>query len=325
MRKSPGFFKAIVVVSFGIFASCLAQAQSYPSHPITIIVNADAGGPTDIVARALKDIMSSDLGQPIVIENRTGAGGIVGATAAARAQPNGYTLLISGAGPLVFSPLLSANVPYDPAAFKHIALLTTLPTILAVNPKIEAKTVAELIALAKRKPGELMFASSGIGTPSHLAGELFKQVGGIEIQHVPYRSVPQANLALATGEVALSFTSPSSSLPLIADGRIRALAVTGNEQFKQAPQIPSITQAGYRNMEVLGWFGLLAPANTPNEIVNRLYQSAAKALADSKVREVLSKTGGDPALQSPEEFSRYTKNERERWGKVVRAAGIKPE
>ncbi len=320
---------------FAVFSSlallpALALSQSasdFPSRPITLVVNSEAGGATDVVARAIQEAFRVALGgqQSVVIENQSAAGGIVGADKVGRAKPDGYTLLVTGAGPMVFAPLLSKSVSYNPERdFQHIALMAVGPSLLVSNPKLEAHSLKELIALAKKKPGSITFASSGLGTPSHLAGELFKQLSGTDLLHVPYRGSRQASTALLAGEVDVMFSPPSATVGFIEDGRLRALAVTSTSRLELAPKVPTSAEAGLPELQVLGWFGLLAPAGTPASVVAKLSIAMNTALNESKAHEMVARSGFEPVAKSdPTSFSRFTHDERIRWKKVIDTAGLK--
>lgn len=306
-----------------------AQQDDYPSRPVLIVANSEAGGATDIVARALQERLRSALGtqQPIVIENQSAAGGVVGAEKVARSRPDGYTLLISGAGPLVFAPLLSPNVRYDTSRdFQPVTLFATAPNLLVAAPRLQVRTLAELTAAAKQKPGGITFASSGVGNPSHLAAEMYQQLSGTKLLHVPYRGSRQAATALLAGEVDVMFSPPSATAVYVQDGKLRGLAVTAAERIPQAPQVPTSAQAGLPELEVLGWFGLLGPAGLPQGLVQKLAAAMGTVLADPATRESVSRSGFDVVSRgTPATFASYIAAERTRWKAVIDKAGIKVE
>jgi tripartite-type tricarboxylate transporter receptor subunit TctC len=323
------FIAAAACATAGSPPLAWAQADDYPARPILIVANSEAGGATDIVARALQERLRAALGtqHALVIENQSAAGGVVGAEKVARSRPDGYTLLISGAGPVVFAPLLSTAVRYDPARdFQPVALIATAPNLLVAVPKLGVQTLAELTALAKQKPGVITYGSSGLGNPSHLAGEFYQQLAGVKLLHVPYRGSRQAATALLAGEVDVMFSPPSATAAFVQDGRLRGIAVTSPDRIPQAPQVPTSAEAGLRELEVLGWFGLLGPAGLPARLVQKLNAAMNSVLADPAVREAVSRAGFDAVAKSaPETFASYVAAERTRWKRVIDTAGIKVE
>ena len=319
----------ILGIAGSIVTPAWSQSDEYPSRPITLIVNSEPGGATDVVARILQERLRVELktSHPIVIQNSYAAGGVAGASLVAKAKPDGYTLLVTGAGPIIFSPLLSSAVTYDPQKdFQYVALLSTLPSLAAVKKQLAASSLEDLVALARAKPGRLTYGSSGMGTPSNLAGELFKQIAGVEILHVPYRGSRQVATAMLSGEVDLSFSPPSATLPLVRDGKLRALAVTSNQRLRDAPEVPTSSEAGMPRLRILGWFGLMAPAGTPNDFVTKLHAAVARALSDRTVVEALRRSGNTEAHDiSPDDFGSMVASERARWKQVIQSAVIKLE
>jgi tripartite-type tricarboxylate transporter receptor subunit TctC len=302
-----------------------AQAQPYPAKPLRMVVPFPPGGPTDIVARLVSQKMSEGLKQPVVVENRPGAGGVLGTEAAAKATPDGYTLLMGTIGGLAVSMSLQPGRGYD--TLRDLAPITqavTVTSVLVVHPSVPARSVKELLAIARAQPGKLNYGSSGSGTVTHLAGELLKLMGGVSIVHVPYKGGAPALNAIVSGEVDLTYENSLIIVPHIKSGKVRALAVTGGERSKLLPELPAIAETlpGY---EASGWYGLLAPAGTPAAVIERLNAEAVKALRASDVAGKLSSQGADPVPGSPAEFSAFIRREIEKWAKVVKAAEMKAE
>ncbi|HEY9447194.1 MAG TPA: tripartite tricarboxylate transporter substrate binding protein [Burkholderiales bacterium] len=308
------------------FGALHASAQAYPARAVRMIVPFPPGGPNDILGRVVAQKASESLGQQIIVDNRGGAGGIIGTEAAAKAAPDGYTLLLSGTAALSINPSLHAKLPYDPVKdFAPISLLATAPSILIVHPALPVKTVKEFIALAKRKPGALNYASAGIGTPPHLAGELFKSMAGINITHVPYKGGGPALTDLLAGQVELYFSGISSAIPLIKDGRVKAIAVTSAKRSSIMPEMPTIAESGLPGYEVGNWYAILGPAGLPREIVSRVNTEIVKALKSPDTRRRVLELGADPVGSSPEQLAIHMKAEIAKWAKVIKAAGIKAE
>ena len=301
-----------------------ASAQSYPQKPVRIVVGVPAGGTTDVVARLLGHKLGELLGQQVVIENRGGAGGNIGAELVAKAPPDGYTLFLATIGTMAINPSLYSKMPFDTLRdFAAISQLTSMPQLLVVHPSVPVKTVKELIAYAKSRPGQLTFASGGGGTAIHLAGELFKTMAGVEMVHVAYKGGGPAMTELIGGQVSLMFDQILTALPHVQSGKLRGLAVTTGKRSPAAPQIPTIAEAALPGYAVTTWHGLLAPAGTPREIVNRLSSEAAKALQNPDIRDRFAAQGVDPVSSTPEQFSALMKSELEKWRKVIAASGTK--
>jgi tripartite-type tricarboxylate transporter receptor subunit TctC len=301
-------------------------AQAYPAKPIRIVVPNGAGGPTDIVARVLAQKLSESLGQPVIVENRLGAGGVVGTEGVARSPADGYTLLFSASGAMVITPHLNNKLPYETFRdFAPVSLGATSPLILFVGPNSAARTVAEFIAQAKAQPGKLNFGTAGIGTPPHLAVELLKSATGIDVVHVPYKGAPQAELAVMTGEISFMFSQPSIVAQARA-GKLRVLGSTGAKRTALAPDLPTLSEAGVPGFEVIAWYGLLAPAKTPDDVVAKLNSEMQKALAQKDVVERLVSLGFEPpAPHSAGDFVAFMRRESDKWQKVIKDAGIKGE
>jgi len=301
-----------------------AAAGTYPTRAIKIIVAYPAGGANDIVARSVGEELSKDLGQPVVIENRSGAAGVVGAETAARAAPDGYTLLMA-AGAHTLAPSLNAKLPYDIVTdFQPISLAATSTYLLVVNPSVPAKSVKELIALAKSQPGKLNFASSGAGAPPHLAGVLFQKMTGTELNHVPYRGDTPGIADLVAGHVELAFFSISPLIPQVHSGALRALAITSDARSAAMPDLPTLAESGLPGYNVGTWWGLMAPAGTPRPVVDRLAVAMKKAVAGPAIRERFVAGGIDPKSNTPEEFAAMVKAEVARYRELAKAAGVEP-
>jgi len=305
-----------------LLAASLAAAQGYPTKPIRLLLPF-AGG-TDAVARLLAFKLSPALGQQVLPEQRLGAGGNIAHRAVAEAAPDGYTLLMA-APPVVINPHLNANAGFDPLRdFTPIAPLTALPNVVVVQPKVQAKSLQELIELARANPGKLSYGSGGVGSVPHLATELLKSMTKIDLLHVPYKSATLALTGLLAGEVDLVIVAASSAAPYVKDGRLRALAVLDSKRSQAMPEVPTATQAG-TPLVAVNWYALLAPKGTPREIVQRLNAESLRAMHASDLRERLEAIGGEPLSGSPEDTGALLKKEYEQWGKVIREAGIKAE
>jgi tripartite-type tricarboxylate transporter receptor subunit TctC len=303
-------------------ASSLAAAQGYPSKPVRVILPF-AGG-TDAVARLLALKLSPALGQQVLPDPHLGAGGNIAHLAAAKAAPDGYTLLMA-APPLVINPYLNPKVGFDPLRdFVPIALLTAIPNVLVVHPKVSAATLAQLIEAARAAPGKLSYGSGGVGSANHLAAELLKSAARIDILHVPYKSATIALTGLLGGEVDIVIVAASSAAPYVRDKRLRALAVLDTKRSQAMPEVPTSAEAGIPLVTV-NWYILLAPAGTPRAIVTRLNAESVKAMAAPEIRERLAGLGGEPLSGSPEDVAAFLRKEYEQWGRVIRDAGIKAE
>lgn len=315
----------------GVVLSCMgltgfgvarpAAAQTWPTRTVTIVVPFAPGGLIDILARLLADQLRQTLGQPVVVENRSGAGGIPGARTVATAAPDGYTLLLANTN-LAINPWLYRQLPYDTAmAFAPIILAYTVPNIIVVHPSVPARNLAELIALAKAEPGRLNYASPTTGTFPHLAMVLLLHQAGVRMTHVPYNGLPPALTALLTGQVQVMSNDPPGVLPHIASGALRAIAVTSRTRLPSLPDVPTLDEAGLSGFEAVGWQGVAAPAGTPEAVIRRLHDALAAALAVPEVRARLSSQGVNFVVSSPEEFRDFFGRELERWRGAVAAAG----
>jgi tripartite-type tricarboxylate transporter receptor subunit TctC len=318
-----GSHRAWLLICLVLAFTPTARADDYPSRTIKMIVPTGAGGITDILARLVGKSLSEQFGQPVIIDNRTGAGGTIGTRAAAQAEPDGYTLL------MVFpshaaNPALYASLPYDSEKdFAPISMVTRVSEILLVPNSSPAKSVKELIELARKE--QLNYASVGVGSLAHLATELFLVTAGVKMTHIPYRGVPQAQQAVMTGEVAVFFDTPVTALPQIRAGTVRALGISTGKRIAVAPDIPTIAEAGSFDYEVVGWNGVLAPANTPRPIIDKLNTAILAALKTPEMEKLLSEQGIEPAGNSPEEFARIMHADIEKWLRVTREAGITPQ
>ncbi|HXF68129.1 MAG TPA: tripartite tricarboxylate transporter substrate binding protein [Burkholderiales bacterium] len=303
-----------------------AAAQGYPEKPVRMVVPFPPGGAADIVARQLGERLSEALGQQVIVDNRAGAGGRIGAEAVARAAPDGYTLLFASSSAMSIGPHIGTKPPYDPLrSFAPIVLVAHAPNVLVVHPSVPAKSVKELVAVARARPGALNFASNGTGTLSHLTGELFMQRAGVKMVHVPYKGAAPAVIDTLAGNVSLLFAAYPSVAAQARAGRLRALAVTGAKRAAIAPELPTVAESGLPGFEASQWWGLYAPAGTPPLALARLNAEANKALRAADIQKRLAADGASAAGGSPEDLARYLRDDYEKWGRVIRAAGIREE
>ena len=301
-----------------------AQTDAYPSKPIRIVVPFPAGGTTDILARAVAQKITEAWGQSVVVDNRPGAGGNIGAELVAKSAPDGYTLLMGTVGTHAINTSLYAKMPFDHVKdFTPVVLVAGVPNVLVVHPSVPAKSVAELVAYAKANPGKLNFASSGSGTSIHLSGELFKTSAGVQMTHVPYKGSAPALTDLMGGQVQLMFDNLPSALPHIKAGKLRALAVTSTVRAPTLPDVPTIAESGFPGFEASSWFGLLAPAGTKPEVVAKLNAEVRKWLETPEAREKLASQGANAAGGTPEDFARHIAAETAKWARVVKESGAK--
>jgi tripartite-type tricarboxylate transporter receptor subunit TctC len=312
------------------FAACLAlcdiasaQSISYPEKTVVMVAPFPAGGSVDLVARAIAQYMSDTWKQPVIVSNRPGASGNIGAEAVARAAPDGYTLLM-GTTALAGSPTLYPKLGYDVVRdLAPVSLVVTMMNVLVVHPSLPATSVKALLALAKAKPGELVSASAGVGSSNHLALVLFNMMSGAKIGHVPYKGAAPAVADVMGGHVHMTFVPIAAALPPLRGGKLRALGVTAKKRSAELPDVPTIDEAGVKGYEAAGWNALLAPRATPREIVAKVNATANDSLRSSKVKEILATSGADAVGSTPEDFGRFLQSEIAKWGKVIRAAGIK--
>ena len=302
----------------------LAQAQEFPTKPIRIVVPFAAAGGVDILTRVLAQHLGDALKQQVVVENRVGAGGNVGVEAVAKAPADGYTLLMATTGTHTINPGLYSKLPFDAEKdFKPITLVASVPNLLVVNNNVPAKDVRELVRLAKSQPGKLSFASFGNGTSNHLSGEMLKSTAGVSVVHIPYKSAPQAVTDLIAGETTFAFVNTPLALPQVRAGKLRALAVTGARRSEATPEYPTMSEAGVPGFVVESWYGLMAPAGTPDAVVARLQKETVAVLAKPEVREFFAKQGADVETSTPAEFAKRVTSEKARWADVIKASGAR--
>lgn len=300
-----------------------AAAQTYPSKPIRVVVPYPAGGATDFFARLVFTKMSDTLGQQVVVENRPGAGTAIGASEVARSAPDGYTLLLGDAGTYAFNPTLYKKLSYDPVRdFSPVSLTGRFALILAVNPSVNAKTVAEFVQAVKSRPGEINYGAPGPGSPIHLAMEFFRQRAGLNMAPIPYKGGADAMNDLLGGRISAMFPDIASGLPQIRAGKLRALAVASEKRVAALPDLPTIGESGYPGFEAWAWQGFVAPAKTPRPVIDRLNAQFAKVMADPAIQQKLSESGFEPQTSTPEQFAAYMKAEIAKWAKVIRESKI---
>ena len=313
-----------LVLALAIF-SAQALAQAYPAKPVRFIAGFPAGGPSDIVTRAVAKRMSELLGQPVVVENRSGAGGHIAVEAVAKSLPDGYTILLAGSF-LTIGPSLNPKLPYDPVRdLAPIGLIARNQYLLVVHPAVPAKNAKELIALARSRPGKLNYGSSGVGAPPHLATELMKTMARIDAVHVPYKGATPAIADLIGGHIDFYVGGISGLIPHARSGKLRALAVTGAKRSSELPDVPTIAEAAIPGYDISTWFGVVAPAETPKDIVSRLNATIVKIIGEKDTQTYLVAQGLEPATSTPEELARIIRDEIPKFARIVKAAGIKPE
>jgi len=305
--------------------SAVAPAQDYPARPVKIVVPFDAGGPADVYARFLSQRLQDAMGQPFVVENRPGAGSLIGTEAVARSAPDGYTLLLMSNTQTVNESLV-ANKPYALLRdFVAVAPINYSDLVLVVNPAVAAASLADLLKLAKAKPGTLNYASSGTGTPYHMAGELFKAMAGVDIVHVPYKGSGGARTGVLGGQVDMMFDAVTTMSDHVRAGKVRALGTTGATPSAVLPGVPTIAEAGVRGYEAVIWLGIIAPKGTPPAVVNRLNAEVSKIAANPEVRQEWAKRGAVPMTMSPDEFNRFLADDIAKWERIVKLSGAKPD
>jgi tripartite-type tricarboxylate transporter receptor subunit TctC len=322
MKRMLHLAKTVLATAILATTAAGAFAADYPNKPIRLVVPFSAAGTTDFLARAIAQKLSTNLGTSVVVDNRPGAGGNIGSDMVAKADPDGYTLLLGTVGTHAINASLYKKMPYDTVKdFAPVTLVASVPNIVVVNPSVPVKSIKDLLALAKSKPGNLTFASSGNGSSIHLSGELFKSMAGVDMLHVPYKGSGPAVTDLVGGQVNLMFDNMPSSLPHVKTGRLRAIAVTGSKRSPAVPDLPTIAESGVPGYDSVAWFGVLAPAGTPPAIVNKLNAEIIKVLKSPDVAKRLSSQGAEPAYNTPDEFSAYIKTEMVKWAQVVKASG----
>lgn len=326
MYRIVALIAAAFVVCAGIVMPRSAAAQGYPVKPIRIIVPFAAGGNVDITARTVAPVLTELLGQPVIVENRAGAGGMVGAKAAMESPADGYTLMMGSNSSLSVAPNLYPNWPYDPVkSIAPISNLAAVPFVLVVKPSLSAQSLAQLVALAKERPGALTMASGGTGSSNHLVGELFQMLTATKMAHVPYKGAGPAMADLIGGQVDLLFDQASSSVANVRAGKVRALAVSSRTAWQTLPGVPTFAEGGVRDFEITNVTGLVAPAGVPQDIINRLHAAAVKALGTPAVRERFASLGVEPVGDSPQQFAAFIRDDLARWARVVKEAGVKIE
>jgi len=301
-----------------------AAAQGFPNRPVRIVVPFAAGGGVDILTRTLAQHLSERLGQQVLVDDKPGAGGNIGVDAVAKAPADGYTLVMATTGTHTINPGLYAQLPFDAERdFKPITLIASVPNLLVVNPSLGVNSAAELVTLAKVRPGQLSFASFGNGASNHLSGEMLKSLTGIQATHVPYKSAPQAVTDLIAGQTAFAFVNTPLALPHVRSGKLKALAVTGAKRSLATPEFATMQEAGVADFVVESWYGLMAPAGTPDAVITRLHKETLAVLALPEVKDFFAKQGADVVTSTPAEFAAMVKVERARWAEVIRTSGAK--
>ena len=327
----PGFSSVVSVspwflLCFMLLIGWSAAAQTYPSKPIRFVVPYPAGGPLDTVARLLGQKVSENVKQPVIVDNKPGAGGNIGADVVAKSAPDGYTILMGAVATHAINPTLYAAIPYDPIRdFQPITQVASTPNVLIVNASVPAADVREFIAYAKSHPGKLNFGSGSTGSAGHLAGELFKAMAGVDMVHVPYKGAAPAMQDLIAGQVQLMFDNYASASTQVRAGKVKALAVTTAKRSSLAPDLPTIAEAGLPGFDINTWFGVFAPAGTPQAIVERLHAEFTRALAQPGVRERMTNLGAEPVGNRPEEFAAYIQSEAGKYARVIKASGAKAD
>ncbi len=318
IRSMVGFAVSALMCSFG------ALASNYPTKPIRMIVPFAAGGTSDTIARVLSDKMSQQLNVPVVVENKAGAGGNIGSELVARSDPDGYTMLMGTVATHGINASLYKNIAFDPVKdFKPITLIASTPSVLLINPSVPATSVKQLIEYAKANPGKLNFGSSGNGSSHHLAGELFNAMAGTQMKHIPYRGTSAAQTDLVGGQIQVLFDTLPAAMPLLKGGKVKALAVSSAQRDPALPDLPTISEAGVKGYEVGSWYGLLFPANTPDEIVNRISTTVTDIIKTPEITTRLRDLGATPVASSPAQFASHIASEQAKWASVIKQAGAR--
>ena len=315
-----------VIMALVATSAVFVQAQPYPAKPIRFVVPYPTGGPLDTVARLLGQKVAQSTKQPVIVDNKPGAGGNIGADAVAKALPDGYTILMGAVATHAINPTLYPSIPYDPIRdFAPETQVASTPNVLVVHPSIPASSVKEFIAYAKANPGKLNFGSGSTGSAGHLAGELFKTMAGIDMTHVPYKGAAPAMQDLIGGQIQLMFDNLASSLAQVRAGKVKALAATTSKRSALAPELPTIAESGLPGFDINTWFGIFVPAATPREIVERLHAEFTRALAAPDVRERMLNLGAEPVGSTPEEFAAYIRSEAAKYARVIKASGARAD
>ena len=315
------FFAALALFS------AFAQAEAFPSRPLHLIVPFPPGGSTDILARALAQKLAENLGQPVVIDNRGGAGGTIGAAEAAKAAADGHTIMMGHLGTLAVAPAIYRKLAYDPVkSFAPVALMALVPSVLVVNPRVlDVKSAGELVAYARAHPGQLTYGSGGLGSSSHLTTEYFKLATGTDILHVPYKGIGPMLADLVGGQISMGLNGAPAVMPYVSQGRLRALAVSSAKRLPALPDLPTLAESGVPGFEANGWYGIVAPAGTPGTAIERLNAEVRRIVATPELKARLDQEGAIAAAGTPEEFGAFIASEIDRWGAVLKRAGITPQ
>jgi tripartite-type tricarboxylate transporter receptor subunit TctC len=322
MKKSLCLLRT-ALLTLGVAATSAAHA-AYPDKPIRLVVGFPAGQATDMIARVFAKKLQDTLGQPVIVDNKAGAAGIIGSELVAKAPPDGYTLVVGSSGTMAINPSLYSRLPYHPLKdFQPVSILAVVPLFLAVNPQFPAQTAGDLVKIAKATPGKINYGSAGSGVTSHLTMELFKQAQGIDLIHVPYKGSPAAVTDLIGGQVSVMFDTGPALLPHMRSGKVRVLAVASKNRNAAAPDVPTMTEAGLGNFEAPAWVGLAAPKGTTKEVVDALQKAMATWRDAPDVREQLNAVGAEPATMTAAEFSKYIQSEMEKWAVAVKLSGAK--
>lgn len=317
--------RRLVALGLALLWAAPAYAQPYPNHPIRIIVPTPAGGPVDVMARLIGSALAAPLGQTLFVENKPGAGNTIGSRQAATADPDGYTLMVSAASGLIMSPMIYKNAGYDAASFAPVALITETPQLFVVNPQLPVKSVAELIAYAKANPGKLNYSTGGTGTLPHLTAELFKKETGTQIVHVPYKGGGPSLTSVVAGDTQMTFDTIATSLQLVENGTLRALAVAGPKRLAELPNVPTMAEAGFPTLTTGAWTALMAPRDTPPDIIAKLNAATNAALLAEPMKSALVKLGAQPRGGSPQVLADHMQNELKKWTPIVQALNLKAE
>jgi tripartite-type tricarboxylate transporter receptor subunit TctC len=324
MRRRT-ILSAALALAIGAATAAPLSAQTYPSRPIRIIVPTPPGGPVDVMARILASALPPFIGQNAVVENRAGAGNTLGSKAAAAAEPDGYTLLVSAASGLIMSPMVYKSAGYDEKSFAPIALVAETPQVLVANPSAPFSTVAQLVAYAKANPGKLNYSTGGAGTLPHLTAELFKELSRTDIVHVPYKGGGPALTDVVAGQIQMTFDTVGTSLQFINQGRLKALAVSNPTRLPELSQVPTMPELGYPSINSGAWIAFLAPLGTPGPIIARLNQATNEALKSPAMKEALVRLSAQPRGGSPEDLARHMQSEHDKWGPIVKSLGLREE
>jgi tripartite-type tricarboxylate transporter receptor subunit TctC len=322
---SSGFFRSVAVCASLLGVAAIAQAQTYPARGVRIIVPFAAGGPADIYARYLGQRLQEPLGQSFVIDNRPGAGSIIGTELVSKSPADGYTLLLMSNTHTINESLIAKKPFALMKDFVPVAPINYSDLVLVVHPSVPAKSVKELVAIAKAQPRGLNYASSGNGTPYHLAGELFKSMAGVDIIHVPYKGSSEARTGVMSGQVELMFDAITTMTPIIKSGRVRALGTTGLKRSAVLPEVPTVSEAGVKGYEATIWLGVMAPTGTPKAVIDRLNTEIAKVVARADVKKTWNEQGAEPLSMNPAEFEKYLNDDIAKWAKVVKASGARAD